>query len=322
MNVTTETNRLENFPISFFSVVMGLTGFTITLQKAQKLFGINQIYSKVSLYISVFIFILLFVFYLLKILFYLDKFKEEFSNPIRLNFFPTFSISLLLLSVAFLEENIKISKVLWIIGMVSHLLLTIIVISQWIQQTHFNLQHYNPSWFIPVVGNIIVPIAGVEHAQQEISWFFFSIGIVFWISLFTIFLYRIIFHHPLSQKLVPTLFILIAPPAVGFISYVKLTGRVDEFAKIVYYVALFLVILLLAQVRLFLNVKFYLSWWAYSFPMAAISIATFLIYTKLKFEAYKYLFGVLFTLLIFIIIVLSVATLINIFKKNICIEEE
>lgn len=321
MNVTTETNRLENFPISFFSVVMGLTGFTITLQKAQKLFGIDQIYSKVSLYISVFIFILLFVFYLLKILFYLDKFKEEFSNPIRLNFFPTFSISLLLLSVAFLEENIKISKVLWIIGTVSHLLLTITVISQWIQQTHFNLQHYNPSWFIPVVGNIIVPIAGVEHAQQEISWFFFSIGIVFWISLFTIFLYRIIFHHPLSQKLVPTLFILIAPPAVGFISYVKLTGRVDEFAKIIYYVALFLVILLLAQVRLFLNVKFYLSWWAYSFPMAAISIATFLIYTKLKFEAYKYLFGVLFTLLIFIIIVLSVATLINIFKKNICIEE-
>lgn len=321
MNVTTETNRLENFPISFFSVTMGLTGFTITLQKAQKLFGIDQIYSKVSLYISVFIFILLFVFYLLKILLYLDKFSEEFSNPVRLNFFPTFSISLLLLSVAFLEENIKISKLLWIIGMVSHLLLTIIVISQWIQQTHFNLQHYNPSWFIPIVGNIIVPVVGVEHAQQEISWFFFSIGIVFWISLFTIFLYRIIFHPPLSQKLVPTLFILIAPPAVGFISYVKLTGRVDEFAKIIYYVALFLVILLLAQVRLFLNVKFYLSWWAYSFPMAAISIATFLMYTKLKFEVFKYLFGVLFILLIFIIIVLSVATLINVFKKNICIEE-
>ena len=43
----------------------------------------------------------------------------------------------------------------------------------------------NP-WFIPVVGNIIVPIAGVDDAPAEVSWFFFSFGLIFWIALFTL----------------------------------------------------------------------------------------------------------------------------------------
>ena len=37
---------------------------------------------------------------------------------------------------------------------------------------------------------------------------------------------------PLPERLLPTVFILIAPPAVGFIAYVRLTGGVDVFAQI------------------------------------------------------------------------------------------
>lgn len=48
-----------------------------------------------------------------------------------------------------------------------------------------------PAWFIPVVGNIIVPLAGVRFAPAEVSWFFFSIGLVFWIVLLAIVMYRL-----------------------------------------------------------------------------------------------------------------------------------
>ena len=74
--------------------------------------------------------------------------------------------------------------------------------------------------------------------------------------------HRIIFHHPLPEKLIPTLAILIAPPATAFTAYVKLTHNVDSFAKILYYFALFLTTFLLAEYKMFSKIKFYLSWWA------------------------------------------------------------
>ncbi|MFX4155809.1 C4-dicarboxylate ABC transporter, partial [Aliarcobacter butzleri] len=76
----------------------------------------------------------------------------------------------------------------------------------------------NPAWFIPIVGNLIVPLAGVGIVDNTILYFYFSIGIFFWINLFAIILNRIIFHNQFAPKLKPTHFILIAPPAIGFIS--------------------------------------------------------------------------------------------------------
>lgn len=247
--------------------------------------------------------------------------KEEFRHPVKLAFFPTISISFLLLSAAFLGQNIMFSKYLWIIGVLLHFLFTVKVVSIWMHDSKFDIKHMNPAWFIPAVGNIIVPIAGVQHFSVEISWFFFSIGFVFWLILMVIFFNRIIFHHPLPQKLLPTLFILIAPPIVGFVSYTKLTGEINEFGRILYYIGLFFVILLLSQIKMFSKIKFYLSWWAYSFPMAANTIASILMYEKTEFEAFKYSSYFFFFLLIALIVLLLSRTAFAIARKEICIEE-
>jgi tellurite resistance protein len=171
------------------------------------------------------------------------------------------------------------------------------------------------------VGNILVPVTGVAYASAEISWFFFSIGLVFWIALFTILFYRLLFHNPLPERLLPTLFILIAPPAVGFISYVKLTGAVDSMARILYYFGLFVFILMIPQLRMLSRIKYYLSWWAYTFPLAALSIATILMYHQNHLLFFKYLALSLLILLSGIVLLLSVMTLSAIRNKNICIED-
>jgi tellurite resistance protein len=45
-----------------------------------------------------------------------------------------------------------------------------------------------------------------------------------WAVMFTIIMNRIVFHKTLPQKLMPTLFILIAPPAVALISLTVLNN--------------------------------------------------------------------------------------------------
>lgn len=322
--------KIKFFPVAFFSMIMGLGGFTIAVHKAEEILQFNHITSLILLGLTSLIFIILFISYLIKISLHFEYVKKEFYHPIKLNFFPTFSISLLVLSAAFLSidlpyhlNHLIISKILWIIGTVLHLIFTLYIISIWIHHTHFEIHHINPAWFIPVVGNILIPIAGTTHASIEISWFFFSIGLLYWLILFTIIFYRVLFHHPLPEKLLPTLFILLAPPSVGFLSYLNLTNatELDQFAKILFYNALFLGLLLLVQIPRFVKIPFFLSWWTYSFPVAALTIASFSFYTFINNLFSKIIAFTLIILLFLIILILLFKTIEALLKQTILVED-
>jgi len=322
MNSTQPTDRLENFPVSFFSIVMGLSGITIAWEKAQHIFHLNLGITPFLVGLTTLVFIVLLLIYILKIIKHGDSVKKELKHPIKLSFFPSISISFLLLSIAFLSVNQDVSYTLWVIGSILHLGFTLFVISSWMHHDTFQVGHINPAWFIPAVGNVLIPIAGVSFGYVDVSWFFFSIGMLFWVILLTIFFNRILFHDPLVSHLLPTLFIMIAPPAVGFVSYVHLNGGViDNFAHFLYFVGLFLTLLLLSQASRFLRLPFFLSWWAYSFPLAAITIASFLFYDKTHAPAYLWIAGALLTLVTVLVLIISTFTMRAIFNKRVCVAE-
>ncbi len=315
--------RVKYFPISFFAIVMGLTGYTIAWQRAEVIYGISTPVSLFFLGLTVLVFLLILATYTVKLIRFPQAVLAELRHPVKINFFPAISISLILLSIAFLPAFEGLSYFLWVTGTGLHLILTLYVISVWIQQQYFKIEHMNPAWFIPLVGNILVPIGGVPHGFVEISWFFFSIGLIFWLVLKAIVFYRVIFHHPIPPKLVPTFFILIAPPTIGYISYVHLTGgEVDGVARILYYFGLFMALMLATQFLLFTRLQFALSWWAYSFPTAAITIATMSMYHYLELTGLRILGIVLLIILSAIIAILIGKTGLGIKRKGICVQEE
>lgn len=313
--------RLEHFPISFFAVIMGTAGLAIAWKKAHHVLGVPAEIGLALQWWALGLFAVLALGYLSKIVKHWGAVKHEFAHPIRLNFFPAFSISLLLLAVAFTDTQPSLAMAFWSLGAALHLGFTLTVMSSWIHHTHYDIKHANPAWFIPVVGNIIVPIAGVSFAPPEVSWFFFSIGLVFWLVLMTIVMYRLFFHEPLPERLTPTLFILIAPPAVGFIAWVKLNGgEIDSFARILYHAALFLTLLLASNALRFFRVRFFLSAWAYSFPLAAITIAT-LVMAEKNGGLFLALAWLLLTVLSIVLAMLTVRTAQGISRGEICVPE-
>jgi hypothetical protein len=201
-----KTSRLAYFPISFFAVVMGLTGLCIAWENAELTFELPFRLENALLPFTAVVFISLVLLYLVKLFRYPQEVIKELNHPVKLNFFPAVSISLILLSIAILKTLPDLSLLLWGLGTALHLGFTLYVMNVWIHHDKFEIHHISPAWFIPVVGNVLVPITGTAHGYAEISWFFFSIGILFWVVLFTIIFYRVLFHHPLPDKLMPTFF--------------------------------------------------------------------------------------------------------------------
>ena len=312
-----DTPRVAYFPVSFFSVIMGLSGFTLAWKGADNLFFHNSAIWLCLAYVRSISMAVISIIYAIKIWRYPGAVLEEVRHPVRINFFPAFSISLLLLSVVW-QQEIMVATTLWGIGSALQIALTLYVMSSWIHHTHYTLSHANPSWFIPVVGNIIVPITGSQLGYTELSWFCFSIGIVFWIVLLTIIMYRLFFHEPLPARMTPMLFILLAPPSVGFVSYIGMVGELDVFARIIYYMALFLGLLLAMNIFRFLKVPFFISSWAYSFPLAALTIATMKMTHLTSSLFFQALSGVLLFLLTVLLSWLVVRTIKAVFDAELC----
>ncbi len=325
--------RLRNFHITFFAIVLGMAGFSLAVQKVggQNGNGIMpalEIPATVLLYLTIALFGLVTLVYLLKIIRYPDTLGKEFNHPIKINFFPLIAKIFLVLSVAFLDRDMQVSFYLWSVGAALQFIASIVIISIWMRHTHFKIEQMTPGWFIPIVGSLIVPIAGVPHGFIEISWFFFSVGLIFWIALFTIVMYRMFFHSPIPDRLLPTLFILFAPPAIAFIAYVKLAGLMapdgaglDAFARILYYFSLFMFILILFKIQILAKINFFLSWWAYSFPLAAKTLATVVMLHMTHSTFYKNLALFELALLALVIVLLIVVTINAIAKAEICVED-
>lgn len=313
--------RLKNFPISFFAPILGLAGFSLAIQRIQPLLSMPDWVSTPILILTITLFVIILGFYGMKFIIFRKEVIKEYRHPIKINFFPLISKILLVLSVIFLNLDVFTSKWLWIFGVIINTIFSIFILGEWISKEHFKIEHMSPAWFIPVVGNLIIPIAGVTHFSPEISWFFFAAGVTWMFILTTIILYRLIFHGPMTEKLVPTFFILFAAPAIAFIAYYKLTSSFDAFAHILYYFATFLLVLIASQWKLFAKIKFYLSWWAYTFPLAAYSLATILMFHITEIYLFKVLAIAIIMILTAFICSLTYLTLRAIGKKKICIEE-
>jgi tellurite resistance protein len=322
MQTTHAHSRLEHMPISLFATVMGLAGLTIATQKAEHLWGLNELAALILTALTSLVYLIVLSTYTAKWLKYPEAVKHEFAHPIRLSFFPASSIGMILLSIVYLPYAKDMAFYLWAIGATVQLIFTLVILSNWIHHDRFQIQHSNPAWFIPIVGNILVPVTGAELGYFEVSWFFYSIGLLMWLPLLAVLLNRFFFHPMMPSKLLPTLFILIAPPAVGFISWLKLHhGALDDMGRILYYFALFTALLLASQYKFFMKVEFALPWWAYSFPVAAISIASFIMNEQIGGAFFGLLSLVLYAALVLLMATLVLKTIRAMLDGKICVPE-
>lgn len=270
-------------PVSAFAMVMGLSGLSLAWTKFSHVTQLSyaQDFALAFGALAALVFVVLALGLIRKQIQQPEKLAEEWSHPVKSSFFGAISVGVCLLSAVIFSYSPMVAEYIWLFGASLHLIAMLAVLNAWVHRESLQPSHACPVWFIPAVGNVVIPLGGVKLGYIEISWFFFGVGLIFWLVLLSLVMYRLMFvQPPLPDRLKPTMAIFLAPPTVAFSSWLALTSQtgdqpLDSTGHLLIAIGFFFAFFLLTQFRKFAQLPFFMSWWAYSFPSASFTIAAF-----------------------------------------------
>ncbi|MBT2301739.1 SLAC1 anion channel family protein [Variovorax paradoxus] len=261
---------LRNLPVNLFGSVMGLSGLALAWRLAHDSLGAPAFIGEAIGFFALAVFVLIALGYLVKLAKHPQAVKAEFHHPIAGNFFGTIAISILLLSAVIAPYSAPAAHVVWAVGTLASFALGFVVVSR-LLKGRVDASHAVPAWLIPGVATLDIVVTGGQIPMAwaaEINLLAGAVGAVLALVLFTLIVGRLVHQEPLAPAMTPSLMILVAPFAVGFLAYTNLMG-IDRFAALLFYFALFM-FAVVAPTIFRPSVKFSPAWWAISFPMAAL----------------------------------------------------
>jgi len=271
---------LKHLHPGWFSLVMGLTGLALAWLAASPLLG--QMAQGVALVLgllAVSVFALLATASLLRWQRYPDALADDLKHPVRHGFVATVPVSLLLLATLAhaLGFGGPVIHGLWWLGSLLQWWATLWVLGRWLSPLPGAAGALWPSitpvLFIPVVGNVVAPQAGIGLGYPVWAAAQFGVGLLFWPLMLVLVLMRRISHSALPDRLLPTWAITLAPPAVVGLCLLAFEAPMTVVVA-VWGMGLFTLLWVSTQGQRVASQPFSIAFWALSFPLAAFTALT------------------------------------------------
>ena len=262
---------IRNLPVSLFASVMGLSGLAFSWRFAHSKLGAPAFIGEAIGAFALVVFVLILLGYLAKLVKYRQAVYAEFHHPVSGNFFGTFAISILLLSAIIEPYGALAAQIVWTVGVLATFALCFVVFSR-LLKGQVDASHAVPAWIIPCVATLDIPVTGGHMPMawgSEINLLAGAIGSVLALVLFAMIVSRLVHREALAPAMTPSLMILVAPFAVGFLAYINIVGEIDRFAALLFYFGLFMFAVIAPKVFR-PSMKFSPGWWAIGFPLAAL----------------------------------------------------
>ncbi|CAK8569057.1 unnamed protein product [Lathyrus sativus] len=207
--------------------------------------------------------------------------KAEFLHHVGVNylFAPWISWFLILQSapVDLITPETATYLILWWIFAVPVVVLDIKIYGQWFTKgKRFLSTVANPTSQLSVIGNLVGAQAAAEMGWKECAVCLFSLGMVHYLVLFVTLYQRFSGGDRVHVMLRPVLFLFFAAPGVASLAWESIVGDFDTLSKMLFFLSLFLFLSLICRPALFKRSmrKFNVAWWAYSFPLTVLALAS------------------------------------------------
>lgn len=261
---------------AWFALVMGITGLSLAWHRATPLMGLAAEHVATVLALlagAMFVLLLLGVSWRWRR--HAGTWHEDLHHPVRHPFVAALPISLMLLASAgvALAGPLGIWHWLWGAGALLQLAVTVMVLGRWWRpptQGGLTWSGVTPVLILPAVGNILSPLAGVPLGHVELATAQFAIGLLFWPVILALLAVRIAQQGLWAERLLPSHFILIAPPAAAGLGLMQLQVA-TLWVWAFWGLAMFSLLWVAPLMKRVLAQPFGLPHWAISFPLAALA---------------------------------------------------
>lgn len=279
--MNSDNTPLKHLMPGWFATVMGWSGLALAWHRAAPAMG--ETAGGISLVaggVALLAFVLLGLALLLRWQRHSEAVREDLNHPVRHAFFAAIPISVLLLvtlAVAHFGPNLPGLAALWLIGSLGQFGVTLWVLSRWLRgnatqgASAWNWGGITPALFIPVVGNVLAPLAGIPLGFPAWAAAQFGLGLLFWPVVMVLIFVRIGQAGMLPERLLPTLFIFVAPPAVIGLAAMQF-GAPAVLSWMLWGMALAQALWAATLARRITDQPFGIPHWGMSFPLAALAV--------------------------------------------------
>lgn len=198
----------------------------------------------------------------------------DLLDPVKMNFGSGFAIAVTLTASGLATRGLPGAPVLLFVGAFASFFFGVIVVRQWLLNP-FEPHLITPIWFIPLAGTLVAAKALGDGGFPVLGLLMGGLGFFGWIMMLPFILRRLIIEPELPDPLLPTLFILVAPPGLAANAALTLLPETAAMpmALLCLGVGLFFLAVLATMVREFERATFSLAVWSYTFPTAALASA-------------------------------------------------
>lgn len=252
---------LKKYPVPIAGLILGLAAAG------------NLVQSYGEQYRSIFgiISALLLVLMIAKIAKYPKDVAEALNNPVVGSVFPTLSMAIMLLSTYIKPFVPQIAFIIWIIGVILHVSLILWFTKKFL--LNFKIKQVFPSWFIVYVGIVVSSVTGPAYKMSGVGQVAFWFGLITYLILLPVVLYRVIKIKEMPEATLPTLAIIAAPASLLLAGYMNSFSE-KNMAMVWFLMALSIIMYISVIVMLFrlLKLKFYPSYSGFTFPLVISGI--------------------------------------------------
>jgi tellurite resistance protein len=269
-----KSNRIT-VPASFFSMILGLVGLGSCWRVAAKIWYLPIWIGESIMLVAVAVWLVLLLLYVSKWLWAREAALTEFEHPVLCCFIGLVPVSTVLVGLAIAPYAHAITVSLFVIGAIGQLSFGVYRSGQ-LWMGGLNPETITPVLYLPTVaGGFVSAIGASTLGYREWSALFFGAGIFSWLALESIIMHRLYLLQALPISLRPTLGIQLAPPVVGCVAYLDITSaRPDTFAQILFGYGLLQALILLRLLPWLLKQPFAVSYWALTFGVAVLALAS------------------------------------------------
>lgn len=262
---------IAHLPLPLLVMPMGLGGLGLAWREAAATLGAPGFLGEALLLLTALVWLAVVGAQAARGLLYPEALLAEFRHPVRVAFLAAPTIGLIILSGALHPYAPGLGAALWAVAVPLHLIVAMLILRRMLAGRG-EVAMLAPPLLIPFVGNILAPVFGVRMGFVDASWMVFGVGLLMWLVTMPLLLHRLIAGPALPLAMRPSLAIFLAPPAVGALAIVALTGGVRGVSLTFTGVALLVAAALISLARDFVRVPFSLTWWGFTFPTAAFAV--------------------------------------------------